>query len=251
MPPRSAPRPQPSLPLRSQRAPSNAGPLRSGRGWASRASTISGSVNPFSNAIRDPRTMSSPLAWNTRSMSRPASSGQNPSQWDSNPRATMFGRPAGVSFASAPMGTSMIFTPSSRTAAGIRPAAGSAMIRLSGRSAISSAKRSALRQSRASSRSNESFMHSTGWWRIRISDAASPPRIWGPNERRIMPKHPLLPASSSNSSPAVIAPAPPDPVIATEMSQECAEFMVRAVGSACLVFAVRDARAPTCRAADP
>jgi len=131
----------------------------------------------------------------------------------------MFGRPIGMSLASAFIGTSMTSNPSSRTTAGVAPASGSAMMRLSGRSGISSAKRSAFCQSSASQRSKLSFMHSMGRGPSRISAAASPPRICGPKERRMMPKQPFLPARLNNNSPAVIEPAPPDPVTAMDMSQ--------------------------------
>ena len=92
-------------------------------------------------AALEPALISSPFWLKTSSISLPASSLQKLSQWDSKPRATMLGRAASMSFASAFMGMGMTSWCKSLIAVGTSPAAGSAMIRLSRCSAISSAKR--------------------------------------------------------------------------------------------------------------
>src|SRR5262249_18415393 len=81
---------------------------------------------------------------------------------------------------------------------------------------ISAPKRCALSQSIPMTRSNWSGRHSIVCEPSRSNAAASPPRICGPTVRARRPCQPPALAASSRKFPAVKAPAPPLPIIATE-----------------------------------
>ena len=64
---------------------------------------------------------------------------------------------------------------------------------------------------------------------MRHSAAASPPRICGPLDRTMSPYQPAFAAASSSMFPAVITPAPPLPVTATETLVRVAALVVSVV----------------------
>ncbi len=67
---------------------------------------------------------------------------------------------------------------------------------------------------------------------MRISAAASPPRICGPLERTISPYQPACAAASRSRLPAVITPAPPEPHSATQTLVRLDEdFVVTSISS--------------------
>src|SRR5579871_295838 len=238
MPPRIAPSPVISLPEASHR--------RALRGFGVARFRPRSRRVAASMPARRPALLASiawrPLSANCFSTTLVRTSSLNRSRPAARPTAIMFGRPSGMALAISLIGTSAIREAARATIAGKSPPRGSLMTRLCGPTSISAPKRLAFSQSMPISRSNLSARHSTGSVARRIRAAASPPRICGPTVRLNRPCQPARVAASRSRLPAVRAPAPPLPTIASEMLSASAMFgLVHAVNCSVTIRRPRQA----------